>query len=689
MSHLWAQIVLPISVVLVLSAMLVGVWAQRITVREATQAAERETVRLAETISRLIIGQVLDGTSFQLDLMLDSVQDEGILKSIAVLDPYGLTIAGTQALGSSGVPATESDLFRDVLTQGGGAHRRLESSIVVYWAVPYLDGVVGAVRIERLLDDVVNDAQAVKSRNLAVMLGATGLLIIVCLVIVKRSTARLNRLTTVVRAVKEGDWGVTVEPSGYDEIGDLERGFQTMLSTVSSTMKESEALAYQDGVTQLPNRACFLRSLRAALAYGQGDIHGHILFIDLDRFKAVNDVMGHSAGDRVLKEVAQRLQSVVETCPARKTKLARIGGDEFTVLLAGADDEAAEALARSLIGVFDQPFEVGAQSFSIGCSIGLCPYPQEGRDVDTIIRKADLAMYEAKQSGRGRMVRYHGGLADAVERRADLQMELGEAIQARALHVVYQPQVWAGERTVFGVEALARWIRRSGEEVSPSEFVPLADDMGLVGDLGRLVREQALSDIGRLHARGHRLSVSVNVSALELFADSFADEVADLVARTGFDPTRLEIEITESTAIQSPDLLCGPIRQLKALGVRFAIDDFGVGYSRLSALSSLPFDTLKVDRSFVSDVHIRPDAQALLSAISAMAKSLSLETIAEGVEKAEEATLLEELGMSAMQGFYFARPKRIDALHALMDECVDVSMARAPGHAAADRAKAG
>ncbi|MEM1286040.1 MAG: EAL domain-containing protein [Pseudomonadota bacterium] len=666
LGHLWAQIVLPISVVLILAAMLIGVWAQRITVGEATEAAERETVRLAESIGRLAKEKIVRGETAQLDTVFRSMRHDDVVQSIAVLDPHGLVLVGGQTVGEFGIPELEQQMFDESMLRRVTVKRCSDAGVVAYWPIPFHGGTIGAVRVERSLDDVLANARAVKAQNLAMMFFVASVLIAICLFIVKSSTRRLNRLTEVVHAVKEGDWNVRVAPSGYDEIGNLEQGFQTMLATVSSTMNEIEVLAYRDVVTGLPNRACFRRSLRTALAYGQGNIKGHVLFIDLDRFKAVNDVMGHSAGDRVLKDVADRLQRVVEDCEAPVAKLARLGGDEFTVLLSGSDNDVADRVAQAIIASFDAPFEVDAQAFSIGCSIGLCPFPQEGRNGDSIIRKADLAMYEAKQSGRGRTVRYHRGLADAVERRVNLQTELAEAIQAERLQVVYQPQVKSGGRDIFAVEALARWQRRSGEHVPPTEFIPLVEDMGLVGELGRFVRKQALRDVGALHAQGYHIGVAVNISALELFADTFAGDLSDLLSSTGFDPNFLELEITESTAIRSPDLLSDPITCLKGLGIRFAIDDFGVGYSSLSALSSLPFDTLKIDRSFVTNVGRRPDAQALLSAITAMARSLNLGTIAEGVEAREDAMMAELLGMTAMQGFYFGKPQPIEDLRALL-----------------------
>ncbi|MGD1885901.1 MAG: putative bifunctional diguanylate cyclase/phosphodiesterase [Cohaesibacteraceae bacterium] len=677
LGHLWAQIVLPISVVLILAAMLIGVWAQRITVGEATEAAERETVRLAESIGRLAKEKIVRGETAQLDTVFRSMRHDDVVQSIAVLDPHGLVLVGGQTVGEFGIPELEQQMFDESMLRRVTVKRCSDAGVVAYWPIPFHGGTIGAVRVERSLEDVLANARAVKAQNLAMMFFVASVLIAICLFIVKSSTRRLNRLTEVVHAVKEGDWNVRVAPSGYDEIGNLEQGFQTMLATVSSTMNEIEVLAYRDGVTGLPNRACFRRSLRVALAYGQGNIKGHVLFIDLDRFKAVNDVMGHSAGDRVLKDVAERLQRVVEDCDAPVAKLARLGGDEFTVLLSGSDDDGADRVTQAIIAAFDAPFEVDAQSFSIGCSIGLCPYPQEGRNGDSIIRKADLAMYEAKQSGRGRTVRYHRGLADAVARRVNLQTELAEAIQAERLQIVYQPQVKSGGRDIFAVEALARWQRRSGEHVPPTEFIPLVEDMGLVGELGRFVRKQALRDVGALHAQGHHIGVAVNISALELFADTFAGDLSDLLSSTGFDPNFLELEITESTAIRSPDLLSDPITCLKGLGIRFAIDDFGVGYSSLSALSSLPFDTLKIDRSFVTNVGRRPDAQALLSAITAMARSLNLGTIAEGIEAREDAMMAELLGMTAMQGFYFGKPQPIEELRETLQSDAAAPVAQA------------
>ncbi|MBV6658276.1 MAG: EAL domain-containing protein [Devosiaceae bacterium] len=665
LGRLWVQIALPIVLVLIIASLVGSHLNTRATLQTAQASAKAETLRLAQSVGRLAVDSILNRTFFELEVQLDGLADREVIQSIAVLDRRGRLLASDRALNEAETAAIDQSHVMEAARNGTVAVVQGDTGVTVYSPIAYLNSSAGVIRVVRSFDDIAAEALAARERSLWVAAFAALVLTAATILIVLRATRRVEALTDIAYMVREGDWSAEVERRGRDELGDLEQGFQTMLGAIRRNIAEIEDLAYRDSITGLANRASFRAKLGKALAYGKGNVGGHVLFIDLDRFKAVNDVMGHSAGDAVLRDVAGRLLAVCarfdEETGAR-THLARLGGDEFTVLVRGSDDGQAAQLAEMLMASLEEPFKVETQSFSIGCSIGLCPYPQEGRGVDGIIRKADLAMYHAKQSGRGRVVPYSADLLDAVERRADLQIELVEALKNGDLQVAYQPQVDARDQSVVGAEALARWTRRCGEVVQPSEFIALAEDIGVIAELGNFVLKRAMQDIGALHAAGMPIHVSVNVSPSQLFKDDFVATVDGLLKETGFDPRCLELEVTETVAVRAPDMLRGVIEQLKQRGVRFAVDDFGVGYSSLSILSDLPFDTLKIDRSFVSQLGSRENSKPLLSTIAAMAQNLGLDTVAEGVEAQSDVDYLSSLDVSLLQGFYFAKAEGIDAL---------------------------
>jgi diguanylate cyclase (GGDEF)-like protein len=424
-------------------------------------------------------------------------------------------------------------------------------------------------------------------------------------------------------------------------------------------LNEDQALS--DELTRLPNRALLTDRVTMALTRRERDGHPlTVLFIDLDGFKAVNDTMGHAAGDRLLVEVAHRISGLVRYTDTA----ARLGGDEFAILLDGYDATAAVLVAERIIAALSEPIRIdGLHERVVGASIGVVSVTTE-TSVDQVLRNADLAMYMAKAAGRGRVEVFRDAMFDDAVERADLERDLRAALAAGDITVSYQPCVELADGTVKGFEALVRWLHAERGPVPPLTFVPIAESTGLILDLGRHVLRTACRDLARLRAVQPDLTIAVNVSVRQLSDASFVRDVASALADHGVPGDALVLEITESMLVD--DLGAGSTRlaELKALGVRLAIDDFGTGYSALSYLRHFPIDILKIDRSFVEQ--LPGDGAALARSIVRLGESLHLEVVAEGVEDDAQRNELRRLGCVRAQGYLFSEARPVSAAEALL-----------------------
>ncbi len=415
-------------------------------------------------------------------------------------------------------------------------------------------------------------------------------------------------------------------------------------------------LAQHDSLTGLPNRDQLRAALRNILADGVNPgTPFAVLFVDLDRFKVINDSLGHHVGDQVLKDVARRLRDGVRTSDV----VCRLGGDEFVVVLVGtADAEAATRLASKLVKRLAQPMHCAGRELHLTASIGISRYPQDGACVEELMRHADIAMYQAKAKGRNAVCHYHPESNQGTEQRFDLESRLRAALPAGELLLHFQPQFSAATHRLLGFEALLRWTPREGPPVPPDVFIPVAEESGLIGLIGAWVLEQACrqwSDWRRVH--GVSVRMAVNVSAHQLRPDhDLVGCIAALVRRHGIPPDTLELELTESVAMHDPAASVELMRQLRQLGVSLAVDDFGTGYSSLAYLKMLPIHRLKLDRSFVQNIETDANDKAICSATIALAHSLGLEVVAEGVETAEQQGFLQAQGCDVMQGYLLGRP---------------------------------
>jgi diguanylate cyclase (GGDEF)-like protein len=468
-------------------------------------------------------------------------------------------------------------------------------------------------------------------------------------------SARFPFSDVVVRPASEQDvhWSLSGNPI-FDELGRFLgfRGIGTDLTEQRRSEREISRLARFDSLTGLPNRAMMRQTLEEALRNAAHRQKGCALFmIDLDRFKNVNDTLGHPVGDALLRHVAERLKSVM----GNHGQVGRLGGDEFQAVLPGAVDIGLlESLARTLIDQVSRPYHVEGHKVTIGASVGIVIGDPGRASADALVRNADLALYAAKGAGRGKHCFYEASMHSEAAERQLLEDDLRQAIERGELSVHYQPVVHTAGEEISGFEALVRWEHPKRGAISPSKFIPLAEEAGLIGRIGEWVLRTALDEAAKWpdHVR-----VAVNLSPLQFNDPGVAVMVGNHLRETGVRPDRLELEITEGVFLAEGDSTDETFARLKALGVRLALDDFGTGYSSLGYLKKAPFDKIKIDQSFVRGAASTTNRNAaIIRAIVTLAETLAMDTCAEGVETHDDLQLIRELGVSMVQGYIFGKP---------------------------------
>ncbi|HCY62538.1 MAG TPA: hypothetical protein DHV59_06860 [Oxalobacteraceae bacterium] len=437
-------------------------------------------------------------------------------------------------------------------------------------------------------------------------------------------------------------------------------GRQHLLSLVRDVTERKEMqdhiqhLAYHDSLTNLPNRAMFNRHLCHAIDLAGR--HGKslaVLFIDLDRFKYVNDTLGHDAGDRLLQEMSRRLGNALHG-----DLVARLGGDEFVVLLEDiTDSEHVSHVAQKILTALVQEFPLNGQLIHITASIGVSIFPEDGKDEFALMKHADIAMYRAKDRGKNNFQFYSAYMSQHAAKMLALESSLRRAIEREELVLYYQGKVETRTGRITGVESLVRWQHPELGLLSPDQFIPLAEETGLIVPLSKWVMREACKQVCSWQRQNlPPLSVAVNLSARQFVDDGLLEDTAQTLRELGMDPTLLELEITESMMMYNPERTIQMLQGLKAMGIRIAIDDFGIGYSSLSHLRQFPIDIIKIDRSFIQDVPGDPADEAITEAIIAMGKSLKITVVAEGVEKSEQLQFLSDRSCEEIQGYFFSRP---------------------------------
>ncbi len=454
-------------------------------------------------------------------------------------------------------------------------------------------------------------------------------------------------------------------------IGPIEiNGRRHLLSLVRDVTERKEMqdhiqhLAYHDSLTNLPNRAMFNRHLSHAIEHaGRRGTGLAVLFIDLDRFKNVNDTLGHDAGDRLLQEMSRRLADalrgdLVARLGGRSDMVARLGGDEFVVLLEDiADSNHVSHVAQKILSSLVEEYPLNGQMIHITASIGVSIFPEDGTDEFTLMKHADVAMYRAKEQGKNNFQFYSAHMSEHSARMLTMESSLRRAIEREELVLYYQGKVETRTGRITGVESLVRWQHPELGLLAPDQFIPLAEETGLIVPLSQWVLREACMQICAWQKQNlPTLTVAVNLSARQFAEDHLLEDTANTLQELGMDPTLLELEITESMMMHNPDKTIEILSGFKAMGIRIAIDDFGIGYSSLSHLRQFPIDIIKIDRSFIEDVPGDPADEAITEAIIAMGKSLKITVVAEGVEKAEQLQFLSDRACEEIQGYFFSKP---------------------------------
>ena len=440
------------------------------------------------------------------------------------------------------------------------------------------------------------------------------------------------------------------------------------LSEKQAALKRVEYLARYDMLTGLANRALFQEQLELQIDSGVCNPRPFaLLALDLDRFKAVNDLFGHAEGDRVLKDVA----AILRECVRPGDTVARLGGDEFMIILTDPGDlEAAGHLATDILSAFRQKMDCTIDPTAVGVSIGIAAFPKDGEDTDTLMRAADLALYRAKVRGRGVMAFYDRAMDQEIRERRQMEADLRQAIDRNEIQLLYQPMRSVGDGEICGYEALVRWQHPVQGQLSPKVFLPIAEDTGVIIALGEWVLREACRTASRWPGE---MKIAVNVSPVQFRLANLAFVVSRVLDETGLSPNRLELEITESVLLRDRLATLETLRQIKALGVAIVMDDFGTGYSSLSNLQSFPFDKIKIDRSFIAAMGEDEHARSIMRAVVGLGRSLALPVTAEGIETPEQYNMVADEGCTQVQGYLFGKPNPAPCDGSLFDAAQSIA----------------
>jgi diguanylate cyclase (GGDEF)-like protein len=508
-------------------------------------------------------------------------------------------------------------------------------------------------------------------------------------------TDPLLRLSAIARQVStEKNYSVRVIGKGGDELGNLITDFNTMLDEIQlrdnelrehrlkleervakrtreletvntqleiarqraeSVASAMEYHAHHDALTGLPNRMLLNDRITSELAHARRQqTNAALLFLDLDRFKIINDSLGHAVGDQLLRVIAHRLND----CVREEDTVARLGGDEFMVLLPRISGSAdAGRIAKKIIDGLVDPITYNGHELHITTSIGISIFPYDGTDAETLIKHADISMYRAKELGRNKAVYYTAEMNAGSRKQLAMETNLRRAVEKNQLILFYQPKVDISSNMIVGFEALLRWKHPTMGFINPLEFIPVAEDSGLIVPIGEWVLNTAFTQLKQWHNAGFNdLTVSVNLSTAQLSRPDFEDVVGHALQKSGLDAASAELEITENMVMENIDIAVDMLEKLKYMGVSIAMDDFGTGYSSLSYLRRLPVDTVKIDKSFVREIPDSTDDVTIAQAIIAMAQSLKLSLIVEGIENVRQLNFFKQLGVTIVQGYLFSRP---------------------------------
>lgn len=468
----------------------------------------------------------------------------------------------------------------------------------------------------------------------------------------------LREIPVIIRKTRlfsEGHTDVRIRIKSNDEIGQIAAAFQLMFDEIRATMQKIQRDAYYDTLTQLPNRKLLAERFGTAVERARlQNSKVALVMLDLDNFKQINDTRGHSYGDELLKEVAKQFMAICDN----SITAFRFGGDEFIVLIENffEQDQLMKTL-EAVQGIFGRSLLIHGNIVTVSASLGATIFPDDGQQLDELLNNADMAMYKAKERGADKLMLFSIKMKETILRRAKIEELLREALSRNELSLHYQPQIEAVSGKIRGFEALLRWSNAELGNVSPVDFIPIAEETGMIHSIGEWVMRTAFLQNKQIHERDQlHTMMSVNISAVQLRQRNFAEQVIRILAETGLDPQYVELEITESYVIESFESSLEILQTLRDAGIRIALDDFGKGYSSLSYLRLLPIDNLKIDKSFIQDMMIDASAKDMTESIVALAKKVGLGIIAEGIELEQQRIYLNECGCDYIQGYLTGRP---------------------------------
>ena len=494
-------------------------------------------------------------------------------------------------------------------------------------------------------------------------------------------TRPLQNLSTLMETViKKNDYSLRANNDSDDEIGILSQGFNKMLAHIQvndeklahelserhRTAKYLDKLAYYDTTTELPNRHYFHQQLDRAVKHAITTKQKMVLlFLDLDNFKIVNDTLGHTTGDLLLKQASARLSNVLR----QNDYICRIGGDEFAIIIENISNiDDVSIVTEKCIQSLTNPFVFEGHKFFIGVSIGISICPDDAITANTLLVNADMAMYEVKLRGKNNYQFFNSEMNDTHSRKFQLESDLRHAIKQDQMELYYQPQVNSQNALLTGAEALMRWNHPEKGLISPDEFIPIAEETGLILSLGEWLIKTACRHGKQLVDSGLKdITIAINISGIQIREVTFVDQISDALTRSGLDPSHLELELTESILMDDSTLVIDKVNQLKGLGVHVAIDDFGTGFSSMNYLKSFPITKLKIDKSFISGLPQSSDDMAITMAIIALAHGMNIKVVAEGVEHEDQVDFLRSHACDVLQGYYYAKPMPFNEFLQLKD----------------------
>jgi diguanylate cyclase (GGDEF)-like protein len=518
------------------------------------------------------------------------------------------------------------------------------------------NGQTTSVLLARSIDEATAEYKRLERWLIGLAVGGIFISALAIVFTAKRIAQPISELAETAKRLEQGDYKGQIDTSREDEIGALAQAFDAMREGIAKREQEIRRLAYWDTLTNLPNRAQFVLLLNDALLDARKREEAvFVLMMDLDRFKHVNDVMGLSFGDALLRQVAGRLQMLLANRRQSSAQVARLGGDEFAVLLPASDLEAAQRMAAEILAALETPLSLEDQMVDIGAGLGIAGYPLHGSDGETLLSMAEVAMYAAKQRNDGAVV-YDAAMDKSSDKSLSLLTELRNAIERDEFRLHVQPKIMLDSGKVVGMESLVRWVHPERGNVFPDEFIPFAEQTGFIRVLTRWVMEKSAELCHELASKGYPLKVSVNLSTRDLLDQDLPAKFADLLTRYKLGPGSFCLEITESAIMDDPVRAQNTLERLSAMGVDLSIDDFGTGYSSLAYLKRLPVNELKIDKSFVLNMENDEGDSKIVRSTIDLGHNMGLRVVAEGIESEAVWRLLAKMGCDQGQGYFMSRP---------------------------------